>query len=195
MAKLALHPQPAIHYDQDFWAQWITDNAPRFLLFARQQARSQEDAEDIFQDALLKLVKKVSTNEFIGEQDAWPSYLYTSIRRLAIDLSRSNDRRRKREDLSNADVETEFDQAITSPWFENEGDDDETRHLLESGLKLLPAKFSEVLILKIWGDKTFAEIGKTLDISQNTAASRYRYGIDALKKHLSTAVLRGDIAL
>jgi RNA polymerase sigma-70 factor (ECF subfamily) len=38
--------------------------------------------------------------------------------------------------------------------------------------------------MKIWNDLTFAEIGEALGISQNTAASRYRYALAALKKDL-----------
>ena len=47
--------------------------------------------------------------------------------------------------------------------------------------------------MKIWGGQTFAEIGDILEISMNTVASRYRYGIDALKKKLSGARFRGDL--
>jgi RNA polymerase sigma-70 factor, ECF subfamily len=38
--------------------------------------------------------------------------------------------------------------------------------------------------MKIWNDLTFAEIAEALGISQNTAASRYRYALAALKKDL-----------
>ena len=37
--------------------------------------------------------------------------------------------------------------------------------------------------MKIWNELTFAEIGQALGISQNTAASRYRYALAALKKN------------
>ena len=47
--------------------------------------------------------------------------------------------------------------------------------------------------MKLWGERTFAEIGEALDISLNTAASRYRYGIEALRKQLAKARLNGDI--
>ena len=47
--------------------------------------------------------------------------------------------------------------------------------------------------MKLWGERTFAEIGEALDISLNTAASRYRYGIEALRKQLATARLNDDI--
>ncbi len=176
------------------WREWLVDHGPKLLLFARQQTRSHEDAKDVFQDALVKLVEKVRTGEFVGGQEAWQPYLYTAIRRLAIDLSRRDDRRKRREDSVSADSETDQYEAF-HPWFEGEESDDETRSQLESRLKELPEKFSEVIILKVWGECTFAEIGETLGISQNTAASRYRYGLEALKKSLSTARRRGDLSI
>ena len=176
------------------WREWLQAHCPKLLLFARQQTRCHGDAEDVFQDALVKLVEKVRTGEFIGGQEAWQPYLYTAIRRLAIDLSRRDDRRKRREDNVGADAETgEFD--AFNPWFESDSSDDETRDQLEKSLKELPEKFAEVITLKIWGDRTFAEIGETLEISQNTAASRYRYGLEALKRSLAKARRRGDLSI
>jgi RNA polymerase sigma-70 factor (ECF subfamily) len=176
------------------WREWLELHGPKLLLFARQQTRSLEDAKDIFQDALVKLVEKVRSGEFIGGQEAWQPYLYTSIRRLAIDLSRRDDRRKRREDNVTADAESEQYETF-HPWFESETSDDETRKQLETTLKELPEKFSEVITLKIWGERTFAEIGEVLGISQNTAASRYRYGLEALKRNLSMARRRGDLSI
>jgi RNA polymerase sigma-70 factor (ECF subfamily) len=39
-----------------------------------------------------------------------------------------------------------------------------------------------VITLKVWGGLTFEEIAATLDIPANTAASRYRYGLEELRK-------------
>lgn len=174
------------------WREWLEEYGPKLLLFARQQTRSLEDAKDVLQDALAKLVEKVSSGEFVGGKEAWTPYLYTTIRRLAIDLSRRDDRRKRREDAVTADEEAQ-QHDVFQPWFESETSEDETRTQLEDGLKLLPSKFSEVIIMKVWGERTFAEIGETLGISQNTAASRYRYGLEALKRHLSSARRRGDL--
>ena len=176
------------------WREWLEEFGPKLLLFARQQTRSHEDAKDIFQDALVKLVEKVRTGEFVGGQDSWQPYLYTAIRRLAIDLSRRDDRRKRREDSVTADAENGAYDALL-PWFETGSSDDETRIQLEQGLKELPEKFSEVIVMKVWGERTFAEIGETLGISQNTAASRYRYGLEALKKNLGSARRRGDLSI
>lgn len=193
-------PMPSLSVVQDAptaasaWREWLESHGPKLLLFARQQTRSHEDAKDVFQDALVKLVEKVNSGEFVGGQDAWQPYLYTAIRRLAIDLSRRDDRRKRREDSVTADAETGQYDAL-QPWFESESSEDETRVQLEDSLKELPKKFSEVILMKIWGDRTFAEIGEILEISQNTAASRYRYGLEALKKSLAHARKRGDLSI
>ena len=38
--------------------------------------------------------------------------------------------------------------------------------------------------LKLWEGLTFEQIADALDIPQNTAASRYRYGLDKLRERL-----------
>lgn len=176
------------------WRAWLEEFGPKLLLFARQQTRSPQDAEDVLQDAIVKLVEKIRNNEFVGDSEAWQPYLYTTIRRLAIDLSRRDDRRKRREDVASLE-DGEAHLEAFHPWFESESSDDETRTQLEEKLKELPEKFSEVIIMKIWGERTFAEIGEILDISQNTAASRYRYGLEALKKSLGSARRRGDLSI
>jgi RNA polymerase sigma-70 factor (ECF subfamily) len=191
-ATLSVLPDPQQEpYD---WNAWLNHNGPRLLLFARQQTRSQQDAEDVLQDALVRLVDKLNSGEFVGDESAWLPYLYTSIRRLAIDLSRKDDRRHRREDLVSGDV-IQAGKEDFHPWFEGDASDEEDRALLEKALKNLPEKFREVLVMKIWGERTFAEIGEALEISQNTAASRYRYGLEALKRALLGARNRGDLSI
>jgi RNA polymerase sigma-70 factor (ECF subfamily) len=185
-APAALEPAP--------WHAWLEQQGPKLLLFARQQTRTHEDAQDVLQDALVKLIEKLHSGEFVGGQEFWMPYIYTTIRRLAIDLSRRDDRRKRREDSVTADLEAELGETF-HPWFETDSSDDETRAQLEAGLKELPPKFAEVIIMKIWGEQTFSEIGEILGISQNTAASRYRYGLEALKRQLGGARRRGDLSI
>ncbi len=63
------------------------------------------------------------------------------------------------------------------------GDDSQLE--LAAALESLPREQREVLVMKIWNELTFAEIAQALEISQNTAASRYRYALGALKKTLA----------
>jgi RNA polymerase sigma-70 factor (ECF subfamily) len=51
----------------------------------------------------------------------------------------------------------------------------------------LPPKQREVIAMKIDGELTFAEIGAVLGVSANTAASRYRYALEKLRRSLEDA--------
>lgn len=179
------------HADALDWRAWLEAHGHKLLLFARQQTRSEQDAEDVFQDALVRLLRKVNSGEFSGGQEAWMPYLYTSIRRIAIDHGRRTDRRQRREELVGEEMSEERREEV-HPWFDGGEADEDVRTMIEEGLKELPEKFSEVIVLKIWGEKTFGEIGKLLGISQNTAASRYRYGLDRLRRKFAGARAHGD---
>jgi RNA polymerase sigma-70 factor (ECF subfamily) len=140
------------------------------MLYARQQTRSEADAEDVLQMALVKTWK---THQGAPDEKVI-SLAYTNVRRCAIDLARSNQRRSTREETAVREM------GETVSWFELP-EDDESR-MLQVALSKIPEKFREVLTLKIWGELTFQEIGEALDISANTAASRYRYGLESLRK-------------
>lgn len=160
--------------DTATWSEWLKEYGPRLMLYARQQTRSEADAEDVLQNALVKTWKshgELPREELLG-------LIYTNIRRCAVDLARSQDRRTQREQTVVAD------EGPPVAWFELP-DDDETR-ALQVALSALPEKFREVITLKLWGELTFAQIGETLSISQNTAASRYRYGLEALRSQLAS---------
>lgn len=163
------------------WIDWLATHGEKLLLFARQQTRSIHDAEDVLQQALIKLARKIEENTFVGTQDSWLPYMYTQIRRESIDLGRKEDRRRIRE------YKATGEENIRTPWFEASTNHDDSNELLTLALQEIPQKFGEVITMKIWGERTFAEISEILDISLNTAASRYRYGLEALNKKLKAS--------
>ena len=59
-------------------------------------------------------------------------------------------------------------------------------------LEKLPVEQREVIVLKIWHRYTFEEIGGLLDISPNTAAGRYRYGLQKIKLCLERTTYERD---
>jgi RNA polymerase sigma-70 factor (ECF subfamily) len=153
--------------DSGPWQRWLDEHARRLLLFARQQCRRSSDAEDVLQDALVEAWGRAG-----GTEPPPPALVFATIRRRAIDRARSEDRRRLREEASGPAVDA---------WFDTSAADTETARLLEAAVKTLPPEQGEVLTLKVWGGLTFAEIAEVLEIPANTAASRYRYGLDALR--------------
>ena len=148
------------------WRPWLDEHGSKLLLFARQQTRSIADAEDVLQEALIKLARKVEEGTFVGGQESWLPFIYTQIRRESIDLGRKDDRRKKREIAVVDDTKTRGED-VDIPLFNTGDGTDETKNLLAEGLKTLPKKFSEVITMKLWGERTFAEIGEALDISLN----------------------------
>ena len=156
----------AIHED---WRICFSQLAPGLLLFARQWVHSAADAEDIVQDAFVKFSRR---NHNVQNR----ALLYATVRSTALDLIRRDSRRARREREAIADLE----QAV-EPEFRTE---DESQRALAMAMERLPNEQREVLVMKIWNDLSFAEIGQALGISQNTAASRYRYALRALKKDL-----------
>ena len=62
---------------------------------------------------------------------------------------------------------------------------DEWRAAVESVLRKLPSEQREVLVMKVWGGLTFPQIAAALNVSPNTAASRYRYALAALRRELA----------
>jgi RNA polymerase sigma-70 factor (ECF subfamily) len=151
------------------WKTSFSELAPGLLLFARQWVRSGADAEDIVQEAFVKFWRR---NHNVQNRPL----LYATVRSIALDLIRRDSRRARRE----AEAYSDADLAV-EPQFEIE---DESQRLLGSAVDRLPPEQREVLVMKIWNDLTFAEIAEALQISQNTAASRYRYALVALKKLL-----------
>ena len=57
------------------WGDWLAEHGGRLLLFARQQTRRAEDAQDVMQEALVKLARKVGEGSFVGGQEAWLPFL------------------------------------------------------------------------------------------------------------------------
>jgi RNA polymerase sigma-70 factor (ECF subfamily) len=72
-------------------------------------------------------------------------------------------------------------------WFEKGPDETPAEREAMRALAELPPDQREVIVLKIWHEHTFDEIGTLLDISPNTAAGRYRYGLQKLRISLKGA--------
>ena len=150
------------------WKVCFSEHAPGLVLFARQFVRSIADAEDIVQDAFVRFWRKEHSIEN-------RALLFATVRSVALDLLRRDARRARREANAALDLEQ-----TTQPQFDF---DDGSQRELAAAIDRLPVEQREVLVMKIWNELTFAEIAGALEISQNTAASRYRYALAALKKN------------
>ncbi len=157
------------------WELWLTQHTPRLLLYARQQARSEADAQDLLQDAVVEAWRRQTEN-----QPPPLALVFATIRRRAVDWARSADRRAGREAASL--------QEDAPCWFDSSPEERERARLIEQAMRALPEIYREAVTLKIWGGLTFTEMAEALQVPANTAASRYRYGINELRKLTREAV-------
>jgi len=132
---------------------------------------SRTDAEDAVHDTFVGLWKARGT---IGRIDDLTAYLFASLRHAVWRQTLQ----RKRRDSIAATLEHRAEQIRT-------GQRSNPRYDLQELLESLPADQREIVVMKIYGGLTFAEAALALDISPNTAASRYRYALSKLRDMLA----------
>lgn len=170
------------------WAAWLREYGARLLLYARQQTRTEADAEDVMQEALVQLVHAVDSGNFKGENSQWLSYTYTAIRHQAMDKGR---REEVRKQYAEHEQEGMQEGEPDEPWLHCAADDEYLRERVEGLLKSLPKEYAEVIILKIWGEHTFQEIADMTATKLPTITSRYRYAMQAMRKALEENPIEG----
>ena len=133
------------------------------ILYARQWA--DRDAEDVVQDAFLKLMSGGLTP---ADPKAW---LYRVVRNTAID------RQRKKRWFRPPPLEN---------WFENLPDKTQPFDGIELTqlLETLSEPIREIVIAKIWGNLTFQEIAELTGRPISSVHSDYQSGIERLRKIL-----------
>jgi RNA polymerase sigma-70 factor (ECF subfamily) len=135
---------------------------------------SRHDAEDLLQTVFVRIVQKRHKLAKARHLDA---YVYKMARNEAFRFISRRKRERKIE-------------AVNESWLvapENYQESNELTEKIQAALVCLPQQQREVIIMKIYRQKTFLEISRILGLSQNTVASRYRYGVEKLR------TLLGDI--
>lgn len=144
--------------------------APRLVRYANSLTRNQDDAEDAVQAALVKVALKP---RFLSEAGYPWAYFLRVVRNEALAITR----KRKNLHVLAAVVEARNDEPKSY-------EDEEIKRCIRAAVAKLPHEQAEVVVLKIWEDLTFAEIGHVLGESPNTAASRYRYAMVKLSQSL-----------
>jgi len=146
------------------WDRYASD------LLAYLQARlcSLHDAEDVLQAVFVRMIRKrrrVARARFLD------AYVFQIARNEAIRWIG----RRKRNPATGP---------VNESWLlsrEGSREPGDLAERLQTALGRLPQSQREVIVMKIYRQKTFLEISQLLGLSPNTVASRYRYGIEKLR--------------
>ena len=151
------------------WRERLYDaKAAELLLYGRALGLGEIESEDVLQEtfvALLKVPKAPDNPEH---------YCVRAFRNRALNFKRGLWRRVARE-------------LESARWFEPAEVKNDLEEAAQRALAKLPLDQREVIVLKIWHEMTYDEIAATLELSPNTVAGRYRYGMQKLKGILKGA--------
>ena len=136
-------------------------------------------AEDIFQDAFIKVVNTLRSGRY-NEEGKFLPWVMRIAHNLVIDYFR---REKRGPVITSADGTDVFNLLQ----FQEESAEDrilreQTHQDLRSMIRLLPDDQKEVLIMRHYADLSFKEIAELTDVSINTALGRMRYALSNLRK-------------
>ena len=149
-------------------------HAPSLFAFLLYFTRDENDTRDVLQEIFVKIARTPALLANVRNERA---FLIRLAHNLAIDLIRRRDTRERTKEGFAAETISIFAPA-------NDPDEEFFRRELSVALEDLPEDQRAVVHLKLWEELTFEEIADALGISPNTAASRYRYGLDKLRERL-----------
>ena len=139
------------------------EHGPALLLFALSITGERSRAQDAVHQVFLRLMESGDLSRANDKK----AYVFGCVRNLILN-------ERKRQDRY-APLDAE------SAWFSPPQTDYAGEENLRRALAALPDDQREVVVLKVWGDLTFSQIGDLLEVSPNTATSRYRYALGKLR--------------
>ena len=154
------------YQEQRGWCEALYHTRARELvLYGRALGLSHAEAEDVVQETFVQLMRRPEA------PDNPDHYCIRSFRNRALNYRRSLWRRLTREWESQG-------------WFEKAPEPNPLEEQAMAALAELPPEQREVIVLKIWHEYTFEEIGDLLEVLPNTVAGRYRYGLQKLRMSL-----------
>ncbi len=162
--------QRVAHSDSSAWSQVATRLLPRLRIVARGLLKSDADAADATQNALLEVLR--SAHNFRGE-----SSLETWADRIAARVALRAAHRRRREGVDIDDVP----EPITNP--EDDPSEILPRPLLEYLDRLSPAQ-REALTLRYMLDYSVVEVAEALSVPRNTIKYRLKQALSELRSHV-----------
>jgi RNA polymerase sigma-70 factor (ECF subfamily) len=167
--------------------QVFREYGPRVYNLARRMLGRDADAEDVTQDVLLQVVRKLPT--FRGES-AFPTWLHRVTVNAALAHRRKRGQREEREvrDPLDAIVEDDYHHLPVKRWHirpEDQALDAETHQLIEEAITRLPETYRDVFVLADVEGLSNPEIADVLGLSVAAVKSRL---------HRARLLMRNDLA-
>ena len=144
------------------------DHGAALLLFAVAITGDRGRAQDAVHQVFLKLLADGAQRQIVDMK----AYLFRCVHNAVLNEIKVWQR--------SVPLENE------SAWFIPPERDYSAELSLRRALFVLPDDQRKVVVLHVWAELTFSQIAEILDISANTAASRYRYALAKLRGAMCT---------
>lgn len=149
----------------------------RLLIVARGVG---EPAEDAVQEAFLQLARQTRLPD---DPLAW---LVRVTRNQLLQWQRSGMRRAARERRVSGGPTSADSAAVWLESTQNGIDDHLDAALVTARLQQLPAEVREVIVMHLWGELTFEQIGGIVGRSRSSVHRQYQQGLSQLRCHFET---------
>jgi len=149
-------------------AEWYEAYGTELMLYARQWNPDQQ-AEDIVQDAFIKLLRQ---RRYPDNVRAW---LFRVVRNASISMVRRLQRRQQ--------AGRKFQQR-EAMWFESQSEDLIDARQAQNILLTLPSHLCEIVLLRIWGQMAFKEIAQVMNKSIPWIHTEYKTALKMIRKNL-----------
>jgi RNA polymerase sigma-70 factor (ECF subfamily) len=150
------------------------EHAQSLFAFLLNFTRDEADTRDLLQEIFVKLARDEKLLSGVRDERA---FLIRLAHNSAIDWIRRRSTRDQTKENFAAEKISLFAPA-------DNPDEKIFREELSTALGELPEEQRAIVHLKLWEGLTFDAIADALEISPNTAASRFRYGLDKLRARL-----------
>ena len=156
---------------------------------ALRMVSDRDDAFDMTQEAFIKAYNSLPSFRGDSKFSVW---LYRITTNICLDVLRSKNRRPQVSLTAHDDVDEDVQLDIPDPAADPEGQLIKKLGMqsISEGLKLLPDKQRQILVMRELGGMSYAEIGAALSLEEGTVKSR----IFRARKRLSAYIIkRGNI--
>ena len=152
--------------------QFVQRLEMRLVSYLSYSMRDHAEAEDLFQETMLRAHGEWNRLATMERPDAW---VFRVARNLMI--NRGKRKQTERRVLSDKSRDPKWDNPA-------QPEKNELRRTVHDALAALPDDQREAVSLKIWGECTWVEIGATLGVSEDTASRLFTRGLTAIEPQL-----------
>ena len=154
----------------------------RLFSYLMVSVKNKELAEDIFQDAFVKVINTIRSGNY-QEEGKFFQWIMRIANNLKIDYYRRIQRMPTVDGGEDFDIFTIIgskDESVEEKMIREQTYSDLTHYV-----EYLPEEQKEVLKMRIYNDYSFKEIAEMTNVSINTALGRMRYALINLRKIMS----------